>query len=71
MVGVVVVVVVVAALSFSFLSLTFSFLAFAFHSHDIDVLVDVADGLTREVRVAAGEEVVDHLTYFLPCMMWT
>ena len=67
---VVVVVAVVAALSSAFLS--FSFLAFALLVvlDDVDVLVDVADGLTREVRVAVGKEVVNHLTYLWPSMMW-
>ena len=68
---VVVVVVVVVALSSSFLSFSFSLFAFAFLSHDVDVLVDVPDGLTREVHVAVGKEVISHLKCFLPCMMWT
>ena len=42
-----------------------------FFRDDVDVLVDVADSLTREVHVAVGKEVVDHLTYFWPSMMWT
>ena len=69
---VVVVVVAVLALSFAFLSLSFSFLTFALLVLDeVDVLVDVADGLTRERRVAVGQELVDHLTYFWPSMMWS
>ena len=50
---------VVVALSFDFLSFSFSFPFLAF-AHlvvldDADVLVDVANGLTREARVAAGK----------------
>ena len=70
---VVVVAVVDVALAFAFLSLTSSFLSFAsFLSFDVvDVLVDDADGLTWKVRVAVCEEVVDHLTYLRPSMMWS
>ena len=69
---VVVVVVIVVVVSFTFLSFFFSFLAFAlFVLDEVDVQVDVADALTREVHVAVGEEVVDHLSYFLPSMMWS
>ena len=53
--------------------LPFSLLAFALLVvlNDVDVLVDVADGLTRQVRVAVGEEVADHLSYFWPSMVWS
>ena len=72
MVVVAVVVVVVVAFTFTLLSFSFSFLALAlFVLDEVDVLVDVADGLTREVHVTVGEEVVDHLSYFLPSMMWS
>ena len=71
-VAVVMVVVVVVALSFAFLSFSLSFLAFALSVVlDDDVLVDVADDLTWEARVAVGEEVVDHLLCFWPSMMWS
>ena len=74
MVVMVVVVVVVAVLAFAFAFLSFSFsfsiLTFALLVLDvIDVLVDVANGLTREVHVAVGKEVVHHLMYFWPTMM--
>ena len=62
----VVAVVVVVVVSFA------SFLTFTlFVLDEVDVLVDVADGLTREAHVAVGEEVVEHLSYFWPSMMWS
>ena len=69
---VVVVVVVVITFAFAFLSFFFSLFACALLVLDVvDVLVDVADGLTREVRVAVDKEVVHHLTYLWPSMMWS
>ena len=61
------------ALSFAFFSFAFlSFLAFALLVVlDADVLVDVPDGLPRKVHVAVGKEIVYHLTYFWPSMMWS
>ena len=48
----------VVALVFAFVSFSFPFLTSAVLVLDeLDVLVDVADGLTREVHVAVGEEV--------------
>ena len=59
-----VVVVVVVAFAFSFLPFPFLFASASFLSSDVvDVLVNVADCLTWEVRVGFGEEVVDHLLY--------
>ena len=71
MIVVVVVVIVALAIAFISFSFSFSFLAFALLVlNEVDVLVDVADDLTREVHVAVGKEIVYHLTYFWPSMMW-
>ena len=63
---IVVSVVVVVALAFAFLFfLTFAFLV----PDEVSVLVNFADGLVREARVAVGKQVVYHLTCFWPSMM--
>ena len=56
---------VVVVLFFASLSFAFSFLAVDV----VEILVDVADGLTRKMRVVVREEVVDHLTYPRPDRM--
>ena len=67
---VVVVVAVVVTFTITFLSFTLAFFALALFTFEVvDVLVDVGDGLTREVHVAAGK-VVHHLTCFWPSVMW-